>query len=176
LFPQVISTADAYGLDPAREGYPDLIALPDESYWVRTKLAPGQGWVDADPTLPGTHRPEGVVALCASGVAAGRNLQANLSDVTPTILKLLGLPIPAHVEGKPLPCLSDLPHAATGPTSERRRRSPQAAVRIHARRAGHHRAAAGRPRLSGMSSDHVGQVLTCRRLQTAGQDLPYMFQ
>ena len=60
LFPQIVATADAYDVDPAREGYPDLIALPDESYWVRTKLAPGKGWVEADPNLPGTHRPEGI--------------------------------------------------------------------------------------------------------------------
>jgi predicted AlkP superfamily phosphohydrolase/phosphomutase len=115
LFPQVVLTAEAYGLDPAREGYPDLIALPDESYWVRTKLAPGAGWVDPDPNLPGTHRPEGVVALRAPGIAPGRNLEANLTDITPTILKLMGLPIPAHVEGKPLPCLSDLPTVRQDP-------------------------------------------------------------
>jgi predicted AlkP superfamily phosphohydrolase/phosphomutase len=109
LFPKIVATAEAYQLDPAVEGYPDLIALPDESYWVRTKLAPGKGWVEADANLPGTHRPEGVVALAAPGVAPGRTLAAELLDVTPTMLKLLGLPIPAHVEGKPLPCVGDVP-------------------------------------------------------------------
>ena len=103
LFPKIVATAEAYGIDPAREGYPDLIALPDEPYWVRTKLAPGTAWVEADPNLPGTHRPEGIVALAGAGIAPGRTLQANLPDVAPTILKLLGLPIPAHMEGKPLP-------------------------------------------------------------------------
>ena len=52
LFPQIIDTAEAYGIDPAREGYPDLIALPDENYWVRTKLAPGPAWVEADAEPP----------------------------------------------------------------------------------------------------------------------------
>jgi arylsulfatase A-like enzyme len=28
-----------------------------------------------------------------------------LTDVAPTVLKLLGLPIPAHMEGQPLACL-----------------------------------------------------------------------
>jgi hypothetical protein len=123
LFPRVIATGEAYGIDPAREGYPDLIALPDEAYWVRTKLAPGRNWVEADANLPGTHRPEGVVALRATGVAPGRTLSAELIDVTPTILKVLGLPIPSHVEGSPLSCVSslpstrlDVPHdAVTGP-------------------------------------------------------------
>ena len=67
LFPKIIETAEAYQIDPTREGYPDLIALPDEPYWVRTKLTPGTAWVEPDPNLPGTHRPEGVVAL--AGVA-----------------------------------------------------------------------------------------------------------
>lgn len=106
LFPQIVPTAEAYGIDPAAEGYPDLIALPDEPYWVRTKLGPGRAWVEADANLPGTHRPEGVVGLCGSGIVPGRTLSANLRDVTPTILSLLGLPVPDHVEGIPLPCVS----------------------------------------------------------------------
>lgn len=55
-----------------------------------------------DPNLPGTHRPEGVVALAGAGLAPGRSLKARLIDATPTILNLLGLPIPAHVEGRPI--------------------------------------------------------------------------
>jgi len=102
LFPQIVATADAYNIDPAREGYPDLIALPAASYWVRTKLAPGRGWVTADPNLTGTHRPEGVVALAGVGLTPGRNLQARLIDVAPTILNLLGAPIPSHIEGTPI--------------------------------------------------------------------------
>lgn len=99
LFPKIIETADAYQIDPTREGYPDLIALPDEPYWVRTKLTSGSAWVEPDANLPGTHRPEGVVALRGVGLAPGRNLDAHLIDVTPTILAALGLAIPVHIEG-----------------------------------------------------------------------------
>ncbi|AMV38199.1 hypothetical protein [Planctomyces sp. SH-PL62] len=104
LFPRIIDTAEAYGVDPAREGYPDLIALPDAAYWVRTKLAgtgPGD-WVRSDPNLTGTHRPEGVVALAGAGLAAGRNLNGRLIDVAPTVLSLLGQSVPSHMEGSPL--------------------------------------------------------------------------
>ena len=104
LFPKIIATADAYGVDPAREGYPDLIALPDGPFWVRTKLAgvaPGD-WVHEDPNLTGTHRPEGVVALAGAGLAPGRNLRARLIDAAPTVLSLLGLPVPPHMEGCPI--------------------------------------------------------------------------
>lgn len=106
LFPKIVPTAEAYGIDPAAEGYPDLIALPDDPYWVRTKLGPGRAWIEPDPNLPGTHRPEGVVALCSPGISTGRNLSANLRDITPTILALLGQPVPGHVEGVPLPCVA----------------------------------------------------------------------
>jgi predicted AlkP superfamily phosphohydrolase/phosphomutase len=105
LFPKIVATAQAYGVDPAREGYPDLIALPDDPYWVRTKLAHGTAWVEADANLPGTHRPEGIVALAGAGIAPGRTLEAELTDVAPTVLKLLELPIPPHMEGQPLSCL-----------------------------------------------------------------------
>ncbi|HZW29522.1 MAG TPA: phosphodiesterase, partial [Isosphaeraceae bacterium] len=102
LFPQIIPTAETYQLDPEREGYPDLIALPDEPYWVRTKLTSSRAWVEPDPNLPGTHRPEGIIALAGAGLTPGRTLQANLTDATPTILALLGLPVPDHIEGRPI--------------------------------------------------------------------------
>ena len=106
LFPTIIPTAEAYNIDPAAEGYPDLIAMPDESYWVRTKLGSGTSWVEPDANLPGTHRPEGVVVLCGPGIAPGHHLNANLRDITPTILALLQQPVPSHVEGVPLSCVS----------------------------------------------------------------------
>jgi hypothetical protein len=102
LFPSIIETAAAYQVDPTREGYPDLIALPDEPYWVRTKLTSRTNWVEPDANLPGTHRPEGIVALGRAGLFPGRYLKADLTDATPTILALLGLPIPGHIEGRPI--------------------------------------------------------------------------
>jgi len=105
LFPQVIDTAAAYGIDPAREGFPDLIALPEENYWVRTKLTPGKAWVEADPNLPGTHRPEGIVAVAGEGVAPGRRLKADLRDIAPTVMRFFDMPVPAAMDGTPLDVL-----------------------------------------------------------------------
>jgi predicted AlkP superfamily phosphohydrolase/phosphomutase len=109
LFTKIVHMAREHGVDPTEHGYPDLIALPDEPYWVRTKLTSNKAWVEADPNLPGTHRPEGIVALSGSGIAPGRTLKAELIDVAPTVLTLFGLPIPSHVEGRPLPCLGRMP-------------------------------------------------------------------
>ncbi len=114
LFPRIIETAEAYQIDPTHEGYPDLIALPDEPYWVRTKLTSSSAWVEPDSNLPGTHRPEGVVALAGVGLPPGRNLQAHLIDATPTILALLGLSIPSHIEGKPIGGSPNTSEASTG--------------------------------------------------------------
>jgi hypothetical protein len=120
LFPQIIRTAEAYHLDPAREGYPDLIALPDDPYWVRTRLTGDGSWVTPDPNLPGTHRPEGIVALAGAGLAPGRSLKARLIDVTPTILSLLGMPVPAHIEGRAITERPDAPEPATASTEVRK--------------------------------------------------------
>ena len=103
LFPQIVDMAATHKVDPAREGYPDLIALPEENYWVRTKLAPGRAWVEPDANLPGTHRPEGILVVAKEGVEAGRTLKADLRDVAPTVLSLFGEPIPEHMEGKAVP-------------------------------------------------------------------------
>ena len=149
LFPNIVSTATAYDIDPAREGYPDLIALPDDPYWVRTKLGPGSAWVEADDNLPGTHRPEGVVALCGPGIAprpepVGQPPRRDADD-----------PRPAG-DADPEPCpgaasvVRERNHTARRPgggcpCSPFRRR-----LRIHGRGAGDHRAEAGGSRVSGM--------------------------
>lgn len=105
LFPEVVDLAVAYDVDPVELGYPDLVALPDEPYWVRTKLARGRSWVEPDANLPGTHRRDGIISLQAAGLEPGRTLKADLRDVTPTSLALLGLPVADVIEGTPLPCV-----------------------------------------------------------------------
>ncbi len=65
-------------------------------------MTSSRAWVEPDPNLPGTHRPEGIVALSGTGLKAGRNLNVNLVDATPTILAFLGHTIPDHIEGVPI--------------------------------------------------------------------------
>jgi predicted AlkP superfamily phosphohydrolase/phosphomutase len=105
LFPKVIDLGADYSLDPAEFGYPDLVALPDRRYWVRTKLTNDRAWVAADPALPGTHRPEGIVSVSAPGFGPEQSIDARLRDVTPSVLALLGEPIPDHIRGVPFPGL-----------------------------------------------------------------------
>jgi predicted AlkP superfamily phosphohydrolase/phosphomutase len=50
----------------------------------------------------GNHRAQGMLIAAGSGVKAGTLRNANILDIAPTILTLLGQPIPAEMEGKPL--------------------------------------------------------------------------
>ena len=162
-----------YGDRPRPRGLP----RPDRlARRARTGSAPSSPparcWVEADPNLPGTHRPEGIIALCAPGVLPRQEPPGQSpATSTPTILSLFDLPIPSHVEGKPH---HPKPSAALPPpprgSIDRRRPKPirgphhRPRVRIHPRRAGDHRAEARGPGLSGMMAraGHEGKI--CRGL------------
>ena len=141
LFPQIIETAEAYQIDPTREGYPDLIALPDEPYWVRTKLTSGRSWVEPDPNLPGTHRPEGIVALAGAGLVPGRYLagQSHRRDAHDPRPPRPGHPGPCRRQAdRRHPPRRHATHTAAGITRQDAaeatlRRTSSQAVRIHLR-------------------------------------------
>jgi arylsulfatase A-like enzyme len=42
-----------------------------------------------------------VAALWAPGIAPGTTFRADLQDVAPTILELMGQPVPGHMDGRP---------------------------------------------------------------------------
>lgn len=51
----------------------------------------------------GSHRPEGLLVMAGPDVRKGAEIiGANVADVTPTMLALAGLPIPANLDGRPL--------------------------------------------------------------------------
>jgi arylsulfatase A-like enzyme len=53
--------------------------------------------------MNGSHRPEGIVILAGSAVQHGVRLaEAQITDVAPTLLHLLGLPLPEHLDGRVL--------------------------------------------------------------------------
>jgi predicted AlkP superfamily phosphohydrolase/phosphomutase len=100
LFRNIIDVANAHNLDPAREGYPDVIALPREDLWVRTKINNRPDWVEADHELPGTHRLEGVIMASGAGIDTGNYLNCRLIDFAPTVLgRLDQSSLATHMEG-----------------------------------------------------------------------------
>jgi len=51
----------------------------------------------------GSHRPEGVLVMAGPGIQNGAEIvNANVADVTPTLLALTDLPVPAGLDGRPL--------------------------------------------------------------------------
>jgi predicted AlkP superfamily phosphohydrolase/phosphomutase len=84
---------------------PDLLVYFGDLYW-RSLGQVGTGAVHAFENDTGpddaNHAHEGLYVLAAPGVAHGRGEERDLRDVAPTILALLGEPIPADMEGASL--------------------------------------------------------------------------
>jgi predicted AlkP superfamily phosphohydrolase/phosphomutase len=50
--------------------------------------------------MNGTHRQYGVLSLWGKGVRSGVEVSADMADIAPTLLKLMGEAIPAHMDGR----------------------------------------------------------------------------
>ena len=80
--------------DEAAVGAPDLLCeMVDGSVELHDGLHAAAPWVSREDVAWGTHRTEGVVAVRGAGAAGG--LEGEAPDITPTVLALLGLEVPA---------------------------------------------------------------------------------
>lgn len=94
---------------PALERAPDLVVEFDEYAWLgkgnlrrRTPTIWDEVEIESGGyAYVGSHRPLGMVAI-AGPSAARAPLTAAIEDVAPTILYLLGEPVPSHLEGRVL--------------------------------------------------------------------------
>ena len=111
LFRNVFSTADRYGIDPEEHGAPEVFALSADGYQAQAKwgVSLRNELLKPDPNLPGTHWRNGILAIDAPGICPGGNLDADLHDVAPTTLALLGLPVPEFMSGRVLQEAFDMP-------------------------------------------------------------------
>lgn len=90
-------------LDLATDGGYAYMCMPSQG------AAPGEVVRDAPggaggklAGMSGSHRPEGVFALVAPGLAAGGPGEADIADMGATILAELGVDVPAEFDGTPL--------------------------------------------------------------------------
>lgn len=101
LFADAFATADRYDLDPEAQGLPAILAPSTDGYQAQAKWSPFSSKLLApDPDLPATHRMDGVIAIDAPDVRPGDGLSADLHDLAPTALAMLGLPVPDLMEGR----------------------------------------------------------------------------
>lgn len=76
----------------------DLRRMPFGEYEFGSRALVGPSW-----SISGTHRMNGVVALWGPGIKRGRELHgAEIIDLAPTILALLGVEIPHDMDGRVL--------------------------------------------------------------------------
>ncbi len=87
----------------ARGIAPDLLVYFGDLYWRSVgQVGTGTVHVFENDTGPddANHAHEGLYVLVADGVAPGPGAERDMHDVAPTLLELLGEPVPADMEGQ----------------------------------------------------------------------------
>jgi predicted AlkP superfamily phosphohydrolase/phosphomutase len=90
---------------PHLEQAPDLILIPADPRDIFFGLADfgSNQMVDTVYRYSGMHRDDGMLMMMGPQVAAGAPVEgAAITDVAPTVLHAMGLPIPNDMDGKPL--------------------------------------------------------------------------
>ncbi len=82
---------------------PDLVVKPADGYQVVTEFRRGLLVEPMPDFLSGTHRMEGILAMSGPGIRQGVALDGGrIADLAPTILYLMGLAVPAAMDGRVL--------------------------------------------------------------------------
>lgn len=111
LFPEVHRPEELYHCQRAdRAWMPDLMLVPAEGLSAVRKIR-GSSPVRWLPwrKIEGTHRLEGIFAARGPGIRAAKQSRANIIDVAPTLLAMLGLRVPQDMEGRVMTDLFDPP-------------------------------------------------------------------
>ena len=104
VFQEVLKPEELYRC--SREDHkslPDLMLIPRTGLAVVRKIRGSKAvnWA-LDGRLGGTHRVEGIFVAHGPGVKPGLKINADIADITPTLIAMLGLAVPADMEGKAL--------------------------------------------------------------------------
>lgn len=104
IFPEVHKPEELYKCSrDDNESLPDLLLVPAPGLAVVRKIR-GHSTVrwSSPSRMEGTHRVEGILIACGPHVRKGHTISADIADVTPTLLSILGLRVPIDMEGRVL--------------------------------------------------------------------------
>ncbi len=87
------------------EQSPDLLFFPRDWKYAGLGLVefPTNRWLSPSPDRSGNHRMDGIVFLSGPGIRGASQIQgASIMDIAPTVLALMGVPIPESMDGRVL--------------------------------------------------------------------------
>lgn len=109
---------------PYTELAPDVMCLPNTGYLPTEALASfdplavaaaHRSLFSRSTLWCGTHSPYGMVAGSGPGIREGKITGATLDDIAPTILYVMGLPVPRDMDGKVLTSMFDQRYLDSNP-------------------------------------------------------------
>ena len=115
LITKIILHEDVYHGPYAKYG-PDIQLIIDDYNMIAFPMFATDGNIITQQIRgdSGCHRREGIFIACAPGIKQGETLSAaNILDLAPTIMAMLGEPVPAIMDGQALTDLFAVPPAVT---------------------------------------------------------------
>ena len=100
LFEEVYLTAARFDCNPFARFWPELVAIPAAGFYTRHRLARNRHLMRTDCSLTAARTGEGLLMVHAPQVVLGEPCTAELADVAPTVLALLGLHPGAGMKGR----------------------------------------------------------------------------
>ncbi len=80
---------------------PDVVLLANEGYNLRGSYNKAGNIFEREEVRNGDHHRSGIIAAYGRGIKRGGKLEgASVYDITPTILHLMGIPVPSYMDGK----------------------------------------------------------------------------
>jgi predicted AlkP superfamily phosphohydrolase/phosphomutase len=80
---------------------PDILFYMDGLRCIASTRLGHRLLFDEEDLTSGTHRPYGIFMAYGSGIRKGASVRLDICDVAPTILHIMGLPVPDDMDGRP---------------------------------------------------------------------------
>ena len=97
----VFKREDIYSGEFIKEA-PDLLFYLDGHRCVTSSRVGSRSLFMDERLLSGTHRPYGIFMAYGNGVRKGASVGPTICDVAPTVMHVMGLPVPDDMDGRPI--------------------------------------------------------------------------